>query len=120
MAKYPGDPNAQRFYDSSDTYFAKYQEMKLADLIGKSKTPPPQVNPSAPVLQAQNGAPIVINSQGHPVSIPNIEPSGGASGGINPNGDWQSRSQDAFNRARQLGTTEARMDYYRVKTESRQ
>jgi len=117
-AKYPvGSPQAMQF-DSSDVWFAKYQEMKIKDMMAKANAPAPAPNPTAPVLQTPQGAPVILNNQGQPVSIPNIEPSGGASRSINPNGDWQVRAQEAFNLARQLGTTEAWMNYYRVKSEA--
>ena len=60
-------------------YFQKYQEMKLHDL--SSKTSVASSEPSriqrAPVLQTQEGAPVVVNNSGKPVSIPTFEGSSG-------------------------------------------
>lgn len=115
-AKYTDNPQALSWLDSADFYFQKYQEMKLRDLSSKSNIPPP-ANQNAPVLQTQSGAPVVINAQGKPVSIPVIEGSGGVPSRVAPDADYAAKAQSLFDQARQTGKTEDWMAYYRAKTQ---
>lgn len=111
------NPQARQYFDSDAYYFQKYQEMKLRDLAAKPTASAPAAG-SAPVLTSQSGAPIVMTNQGRPVSLPAIEASGGVPSRTSSNGDWAARAQVAFDQARQSGSTEAWMQYYRIKAEA--
>ena len=86
-----GDMNAVRFFDSDNFYYQKYQELKLRDLASKTSVPPPTpTNPTSPVLQTQEGAPVVLNNSGKPVRIPTFEGSSGVPSTPSENSNWQS------------------------------
>ena len=85
-AQAAGDVNAAKFFDSDTFYYQKYQELKLKDL--SAKTPKPQVSVSAP--QVQQGAPVLVNNAGQPVSIPSFESSSGVPSTPSDNQNWQS------------------------------
>ena len=90
-AQAAGDMNAVRFFDSDNFYYQKYQELKLRDLASKVSVPPPTpTNPTSPVLQTQEGAPVVLNNSGKPVSIPTFEGSSGVPSTPSDNQNWQS------------------------------
>jgi hypothetical protein len=90
-AQAAGDMNAVRFFDSDNFYYQKYQELKLRDLASKTSVPPPTpTNPTSPVLQTQEGAPVVLNNSGKPVSIPTFEGSSGVPSTPSDNQNWQS------------------------------
>ena len=90
-AQAAGDVNAVRFFDSDNFYYQKYQELKLRDLASKTSVPPPTpTNPTSPVLQTQEGAPVVLNNSGKPVSIPTFEGSSGVPSTPSENSNWQS------------------------------
>lgn len=84
QAKARGDVQAENFFDSPQFYFQQYQEMKLKDLISKPPTP------VVPVAQVQQGAPVLVNNAGQPVSIPNFESSSGVPSTPSEQGNWQS------------------------------
>lgn len=113
------NPQARNWFDSDNYYFQKYQEIKLRELTAKPVTPPAPAPANAPVLMTQNGAPVVMTSQGEPRSMPSFEGSGGVPSKA-PGGDWQAKAQAAFDYARQNGSTEAWMTYYKVKAEGPQ
>lgn len=112
------NPQARNYFDSDTYYFDQYKEIKLRELTSKPSTPAPTPNPNAPTLVTQEGAPVVMNSQGRPVSIPSIESSGGVPSRASPNGDWAARAQQAFDNARQTGSTDAWVSYYKIKAEA--
>lgn len=89
QAKARGDVQGENFFDSPQFYFQQYQEMKLKDLVSKS-TSPVAPNPTTPVLQTQEGAPVVLNNSGTPVSIPTFEGSSGVPSTPSDNQNWQS------------------------------
>lgn len=111
------DPRARAYFDSDAYYFQKYQELKLKDFVTKPVVPT-QVPSVTPALVSHAGAPIVMNSQGQPVSMPTFESSSGVSSKSSEQGDWQIRSQAAFDHARQTGRTEDWMSYYKLKSEA--
>lgn len=111
------NPQARAYFDSDGYYFQKYQEMKLKDLISKPAAPA-SVNPHAPALVSQTGAPVILTNQGQPVSIPTFESSGGVPSKADPNGNWAANAQVAFDRARQTGRTEDWVVYYKIKSEA--
>ena len=89
-AELAGDPNFRRF-DTDGFYYQTYQELKLRDLASKTSVPPPTpTNPTSPVLQTQEGAPVVLNNSGKPVSIPTFEGSSGVPSTPSENSNWQS------------------------------
>ena len=91
-AQATGDINAVKFFDSDNFYYQKYQELKLRDLAAKVNTPvpaPTPTNPNAPVLQTQTGAPVIVNNNGQPVSIPTLEGASGVPARTEPSADWQ-------------------------------
>lgn len=109
-AQTAGDMQSARFFDSDTFYFQKYMEMKTKDLLSK-----PAVNPNAPVLQAEQGAPMVVNNNGQPVSIPSFESSGGVPSRVNPNASWQSTYNALLVRAKESGRMEDWTAVYRHK-----
>jgi hypothetical protein len=111
------DPNARRFYDSDGYYFEKYKEMKLRDVLTKPTTP---VNPNVPVLATSQGAPLVVNNNGVPVSMPSFESSGGVPSRTSPDADWQGTYNALFKRARESNAQDDWMALYRHKTGSRE
>jgi len=106
------NPQARAFFDSDAYYFQKYQEMKLRDLASKPSTP---ANPTAPVLQTQQGAPVLVNNSGKPVSIPSFESSSGVPSTPSENGNWQSTYNTLLTRAKQQPTDENWMAVMRHK-----
>lgn len=113
------NPNARQYFDSDGYYFEKYKEMKLKELVSKPSTPTSS-NPNAPVLQTPEGAPVVLNNQGQPVSVPTFEGSGGVPSKTSPNADWQSTYNALFTRARQTGAQEDWAAFYRHKVYPRE
>jgi hypothetical protein len=93
------NPQARAFFDSDAYYFQKYQEMKLRDLVSKPAAPVP-TNPTAPVLQTQQGAPVLVNNSGQPVSIPTFESSSGVPSTPSEQGNWQSTYNALLARAK--------------------
>lgn len=113
-AQAAGDMNAVKFLDSDSFYFQKYQELKLRDLSAKPIGLPP-ANPSAPVLQTQQGAPVIMTSQGQPVSIPAFEGSSGVPSTPSEQGNWQGTYNTLLARAKQQPTDENWMAVMRHK-----
>jgi hypothetical protein len=111
------DPNARRFYDSDGYYFEKYKEMKLRDVLTKQTTP---ANPNAPALVTSQGAPLVVNNNGVPVSMPAFESSGGVPSRTSPDADWQGTYNALFKRARESGEQGDWMAVYRHKITARE
>lgn len=110
------NPQARAYFDSDAFYFQKYQEMKLKDLISKPPVPTPTPpNPNAPALMTQQGAPVVLNNSGQPVSIPTLESSGGVPSKVSPDASWQSTYNALFQRAQTTGNQEDWMAFYRHK-----
>ena len=110
------NPQARAYFDSDAFYFQKYQEVKLRELTSKPKAPEPTQQANVPVLTSQSGTPIVLNNQGQPVSLPAFEGSGGVPSRQAENGNGQAIRQQAFDAARREGTTEAWMNYYKLKS----
>ena len=110
------NPQVRNWYDSDAYYFQTYQEMKLKELTSKSQNPIPAQNTNKPALVTQSGAPVVVTNSGKPVSVPSIEGSGGVPSKADPDGNWASRAQQAFDLARQTGRTEDWVAYYKVKS----
>lgn len=111
------NPQARAFFDSDAYYFQKYQEMKLRDLMSKPSVPVP-ANPTAPVLQTQEGAPVVVSNSGKPVSIPTFESSSGVPSRTSESQDWQSTYNALLSRAKQTPTDENWMAVMRHKMRS--
>lgn len=109
------DPNARRYFDSDGYYFEKYKELKLKELLTK-----PPMDPKAPVLQTPQGTPVVVNSQGQPVSLPTFESSGGVPSRMSPDADWQGTYNALFARARASNTQDDWMALYRHKMQPRE
>jgi hypothetical protein len=93
-ARAAGDVNAVQFFDSPQFYYQQYQEMKLRDLM--TKPPASQV----PATQAQQGAPVLVNNEGKPVSIPTFESSSGVPSSPSEQGNWQSTYNTLLSRAK--------------------
>ena len=108
------NPQARAYFDSDAYYFQKYQEMKLKDLMTKPAASAP-VNPKAPVLATESGAPLVMTSDGRPVSLPAFESSGGVPSRESPDASWQSTYNALFQRAQTSGSQEDWMALYRHK-----
>jgi hypothetical protein len=98
-AQAAGDMQAVKFFDSDGFYFQKYQEMKLRDLSAKP-IPTTPINPQAPVLQTQQGAPVIVNNNGEVRSIPNFESSSGVPSSPSENQNWQGTYQSLLARAK--------------------
>lgn len=108
------DPNARRYFDSDSYYFETYKDMKLKELMTKPSAPP---NPNKPVLQTEQGAPVIIGNNG-PVSIPTFESSGGVPSRQSSDASWQSTYNALFARAQASGAQEDWMAFYRHKVRS--
>lgn len=112
------NPQAQAYFDSDTFYFQKYQELKLRDLMAAPK--PTEINPKAPVLKTEGGAPVIISNSGKPVSIPALESSGGVPSKISNEASWQSTYSELLSRAQKTGSTEDWTALYRHKMTSRE
>jgi len=108
------NPQARAYFDSDAYYFQKYQEMKLKDLM--LKTP---VNPNVPALVSTQGAPVVVNNNGQPVSMPSFESSGGVPSRVGSDTSWQSTYNALFQRAQESGRQEDWVALYRHKVTAR-
>lgn len=113
------NPQARAYFDSDQYYFQKYQELKLRDLVAKP-APAAPANPSAPVLQKPEGAPVVINNNGQPVSIPTFESSGGVPSRVSPDASWQGTYDSLLQRAKASGSQDDWMALYRHKVTARE
>jgi hypothetical protein len=111
-----GNQQEANYYDSDNFYFETYKEMKIKELMAKSSTPAP--NPNSPVLVTPQGAPVVVNNNGQPVSIPSFESSGGVPSRTTPDASWQSKYSVLFKRATESQRMEDWQEFYRHKTRS--
>lgn len=116
-AQMKGDPNWRQF-DSDGFYFETYKEMKIKDLLSKPATS--TVNPNAPVLRTQEGAPIVMTNSGQPVSLPVFEGSSGVPSRQSPDANWQGTYNALFTRAQKSGSESDWAALYRHKMSSRE
>jgi hypothetical protein len=115
-AQAAGDINAARFFDSDTFYYQKYQELKLKDLAAKVNAPvPPPTIPNAPVLQTQTGAPVIVNNNSQPVSIPTLEGASGVPARTEPSADWQATYNRLLRTAQETPTDENWMNVMRHK-----
>jgi len=99
-AQLKGDPNWKQ-YDSDLFYLEMYKEMKIKDLMSKPSTP--ATNSNAPRLETQQGAPVVMNNSGQPVSLPAFESSSGVPSRQSPDANWQATYNALFARAQKSG-----------------
>lgn len=108
--------------DSQGFWYAKYQEMKLRDVLSGVKPAAPVLTPasivpaSAPVV-APAGTNIVLDKNNNPVVVPILESSSGVPSRIAPAADWQARYQAAFDVATKTGRTEDWQTVFRLKRE---
>ena len=98
-AQAAGDINAARFFDSDTYYYQKYQELKLRDLSTKTANPPAPIVPSV-----QQGAPVLANNAGQPVSIPSFESSSGVPSTPSDTQNWQGTYNRLLQTAKQSGS----------------
>lgn len=111
-----GNQNEARMYDSDSFYYETYKDMKIKDLMAK----PSVLNPTAPVLQTQQGAPIIMTNSGQPVSLPSFESSSGVPSRENPDANWQSTYNALLAKATQSGSNDDFLALYRHKMKARE
>jgi hypothetical protein len=111
------NPQAQTILQSSGFWYQQYQDLKIKALTAKLSAPTPTTptNPTAPVLQTQQGAPVVINNAGQPVTIPSFEGSSGVPNRQSPDASWQSTYDSLVARAQAQNTNENWMAVMRHK-----
>ena len=117
------NPVALQQLDSQGFWYAKYQEMKLRDVLSGAKPAAPVLTPanvipaSAPVV-APAGTTIVLDKNNQPVIVPFVEGSTGVPSRTSQSQDWQARYQVAFANATKTGRTEDWQAVFRLKREA--
>ncbi len=117
------NPQLLQQLDSQGFWYAKYQEMKLKDVLSGQKPVAPVLTPSsvvpaAPVVAAPAGTHLVLDRNNQPVIVPMVEGSTGVPSRTSPDQDWQSRYQAAFAVATKTGRSEDWQKVFALKREA--
>ncbi len=109
--------------DNQGFWYAKYQEMKLRDVLSGAKPAAPVLTPSSivPVSEptpAPAGTQIVLDKNNRPVVVPIVEGSSGVPSRVSPDENWQSRYHAAMETAKKTGRTEDWQVVFRLKREN--
>lgn len=116
------NPQVLQQLDSQAFWYAKYQEMKLKDVLSGAKPAAPVLTPSnvvpvGPTETAPPGTTLVLDRNNKPIVVPILEGSTGIPSRVSPDQDWQSRYQAAFETAKKTGLTEDWQKVFRLKRE---
>lgn len=117
------NPQLLQQLDSQAFWYAKYQEMKLKDVLSGARPAAPVLTPSsivpaAPMAEAPAGTHLVLDKNNRPVVVPMVEGSSGVPSRTSPDQDWQTRYQAAFQVAQKSGLTEDWQKVFRLKREA--
>ena len=109
--------------DSQAFWYAKYQEMKLKDVLSGQKPiapvlTPANVIPASTPMVAPAGTTLVLDKNNQPVIVPMVEGSTGVPSRTSADQDWQVRYQAAFATAQKTGRTEDWQTVFRLKREA--
>lgn len=117
------NPGLMRQLDSQEFWYAKYQQMKLKDVLSGTKPAAPVLTPANIVPTIPNMAPppgttLVLDKNNQPVLVPIVEGSTGVPSRVSPDQNWQMRYQAAFDTAKKTGRTEDWQEVFRLKRET--
>lgn len=116
------NPNIVNQLDNSEFWYAKYQEMKLRDMLSENPKAPAVLNPSnvvsqPSIIKSEAGTHLVLDKNNNPVIVPMVEGSSGVPSRVSPDQDWQGRYQAAIQTATKSGKTEDWQKVFRLKRE---
>ena len=116
------NPQLLQQLDSQGFWYAKYQEMKLRDVLSGIRPAAPVLTPSSvvqvePIAPPPAGTQLVLDKNNKPVIVPMVEGSSGTPSRVSLGQDWQSRYQAAMETAQKTGRTEDWQVVFRLKRE---
>lgn len=116
------NPQIMQQLDSQNFWYAKYQEMKLRDVLSGAKPAAPVLTPASvvqvePITPPPAGTHLVLDKNNRPVVVPVIEGSSGVASRVSQDQDWQTRYSAAMATAKKTGSTEDWQVVFRLKRE---
>lgn len=118
------NPALMARYDNPETWYSKYQELKLKDVLSGARPAAPVLTLSSivqpPPMEAPAGTHIVLDKNNRPVIVPVLEGADSVPSRVSQDQDWQTRYATAMATAQRTGRTEDWQTVFRLKREPQQ